>query len=261
MAALAAWALLSGCAAPGGGAVGGSDSPVNLANRGDETDIRKRARIRLELAVGYYQNGQFSIALDELRNALQTDPNYPDAIGVLALVYMELNERSLAEENFQKALHLAPNDSELNNNYGWFLCQNGREAQSIGYFQAAMRNPLYQTPAKPLTNAGVCSIRMRDLAAAESFLTRAFEIDPSSAVTMFNLADVYLRKGQYQRAWFYANRLNTTFDPTPQTLWLGIRVARKGGDRTSELNLVSTMRKRFPTSREAGLLARGAYDE
>ena len=44
------------------------------------------------------------------------------------------------------ALGLAAGDPEINNNYGWFLCQNGREQLAINYFMAAAKNPLYATP-------------------------------------------------------------------------------------------------------------------
>lgn len=247
----------AGCANVGQSA---SDSPVSLQNRGPETDDRKRARIRLELAAGYYQNGQISVALDELKLALQADPNYGDAYNMLGLVYMELGEPKLAEEAFTKALRLSPNDSDLNNNYGWFLCQNGREARSIGYFLTALKNPLYATPTKPLTNAGICSLRMRDLKNAEAFLMRSFELEPDNPVTLFNLSALFLQKGELERAKFYVGRLNSAPEPTAQTLWLGIKVAQKMGDRPTFLQLSDQLRRRFPGSPEMGYLERGAYD-
>src|SRR5690606_593333 len=80
-----------------------------------DTEERRRARIRLELAAGYYQQRNYSVALDELRQALTIDPDYADAYGMLGLVYMELKESDLADQSFRKALALTPNDPELNN--------------------------------------------------------------------------------------------------------------------------------------------------
>ena len=47
----------------------------------DEPDGRKRARIRLELAVGYFEQGQTAVALDELKQSLVADPAYAPGTG------------------------------------------------------------------------------------------------------------------------------------------------------------------------------------
>ena len=54
--------LLLGCAAKPAVA---PDS--ELATSFDKTDNQKRARIRLQLAIGYYQQGQLNVALDEVK--------------------------------------------------------------------------------------------------------------------------------------------------------------------------------------------------
>lgn len=249
--------LISGCAGPR--VVG--DSPVDLANRGQETHDRARARIRTELAVGYFQQGQIGVALDELKLALQADSTFPDAHNLLALVYMQMNERSRAEESFATALKLAPHDSEINNNYGWFLCQTAREKLSINYFLTAIKNPLYSTPSKPLINAGICSSRVEDLTAAEDYLTRALAIDASNPIAMYQMANVCLKKKEYGRAWFYINRLNSSFSPTAESLWLGIRIAYYQGERDIVRTLSQQLRRKFPGSKEFGFLNREAYDE
>ncbi|MGZ5790306.1 MAG: tetratricopeptide repeat protein, partial [Burkholderiaceae bacterium] len=58
----------------------------------DQTVDQKRAMNHLNLAVGYYEQGQWASALDDIKKALQSDPNLADAYGVRALIYMEMNE-------------------------------------------------------------------------------------------------------------------------------------------------------------------------
>ena len=41
----------------------------------DEPEARKRARIRMELAVGYFEQGQTNVALDELKQVIAADPS------------------------------------------------------------------------------------------------------------------------------------------------------------------------------------------
>ncbi|TXL61660.1 type IV pilus biogenesis/stability protein PilW [Zeimonas arvi] len=264
--ALALLAALAGCAVDGqNGAVPGSEpgsGPVGVVpGSGEESDARRRARIRVELAAGYYQQRNLQVALDELGQALRADPEYPAAYGMLGLVYMDLGDRARADESFQRGLRLAPNDAELNNNYGWFLCNTGREREALGHFEQALRDPLYRTPTVPLHNAGICSLRLGEQMAAESYFQRAFQVDASNPVAMFNLGQIFLKRGELERARFHAQRLVTMFEPSAQTLWLALKVERGLGNRDAEASLGSQLRRRFPESAEARLLAAGRYSD
>jgi type IV pilus assembly protein PilF len=222
---------------------------------------RARARARTELAAGYFRTGQMKVALEEARRAVQIDPTYAEGYGLLGLIYMEIDDRPAADENFRRALQIEPANPDINNNFGWFLCQTGRTDEALGYFQRALRDPLYATPARANINAGVCLARAKNYAAAEPYLRRAFELDAASITVKFELANLYLATNQPDRAAFYYGLLARTVDPSAETLWLGLRVARSQGDLRTESRLAAELRTRFPSSREAGLLARGAYDE
>lgn len=234
---------------------------VSTAKDATPATARDRARARSELAGGYFRTGQLAVALEEARRAVQIDPTFPDAYGLLGLIYMELDDRSAAEQNFQRALQLDGANPSLNNNYGWFLCQTGRERESVQYFQRALRDPLYGTPARANWNAGHCLMRVKDYAAAEPFLRRSFELDASSVTTKFELARLYLATGETDRASFYYGLLAKTTEASSATLWLGLKIARAQGDLRNETRLASELRTRFPRSQEAGWLARGAFDE
>lgn len=226
-----------------------------------QTSARKRAAIRLQLAINYYEDGKFSVALDELKEALRLDPNFADAHNVLALVYMALHENGLAEQSFRRALQLEPSNSDLNNNYGWYLCQTGREKQSLAYFENALKNPLYTQPAKPLQNAGVCALKMGDPAAAEEYFARSFKLDPKGAVAAYNLAEIYYKRKDLTRARFYVSQVNNGPTPTAASLWLGIRIERRLGNRTNQVALESQLDRLFADSREAQMQKRGAYGD
>lgn len=227
----------------------------------DQTDDQRRARIRLQLAVGYYEQRQLPIALEELRQALEADPTLADAYSMRGLIFMEMGENRLAEESFQQALKLAPKSPDYNNNYGWFLCQTGRERQSITYFENALKSRAYQSPAKALHNAGVCSLKMNDVKAAERYLTQAFQVDPGNPSTSFSLARIYYQQGDYERARFYVGRLTKADILTPEVLWLAIRVERKLGNREAENSLATQLRRRHPASPEYAAYQRGAFNE
>ena len=234
---------------------------ADIKDRNPDSPERKRARLRLDLGVSYYQDGRFPVALDELKQALATDPNFAEAYGMLALVYMALGEKALATASFQKALQLAPTSSDINVNYGWFLCQNGQEKQSLPYFEKALQNPLYNQPAKPLQDAGVCALRSGDKAAAEEYFQRSFRLDPSGPVSSYNLAKLYFDRKEYTRAEFYVNLVNKSNIVSPDALWLGIRIEHILNKGPEEASLSVQLQRAAPASREAELLARHAYDE
>ena len=71
---------------------------------GDAGEPRNRAKIHTELASLYYGRGNMAVALEELRIATSADANYAPAYSFYGLVYMELREAKLAQENFERAL-------------------------------------------------------------------------------------------------------------------------------------------------------------
>jgi type IV pilus assembly protein PilF len=258
-------ALLSACAVLGacetttmvnGQVVANPATPSSSA-----ADLKKRADVRLQLAANYYQKGQYVVALEEIQRALQSDPNSAAAYGLMGLIYMDLGDRATAESNFQRSLQIEPGNSETLNNYGWYLCRTQRERESLEYFQRAAANRLYATPAMPLRNAGTCMMQVRDYKLAEEYLRRSFELDAGSAAGKFQLARLYLITKQYDRAGFYYGLLERTVEPTAETIWLGLRIARGNGDARSEQKLAADLQRRFPTSREADLLKARMFDE
>ena len=74
---ITALAVLAGCASNGGG---------ELKTASDVTAAEKRASIRLQLAVGYYQNAQYETALDEVKQAIAADPDNAESYGLRALI-------------------------------------------------------------------------------------------------------------------------------------------------------------------------------
>lgn len=254
--------VLAGCAGSGGSLPG---STRELKTASDQTAMEKRAAIRMQLAIGYYQDGKYPIALDEIKQAIAFDPDFADAYGVRALIYTKMNETALADENYQRALRLAPRNPDLANNYGSFLCaEGGKPAQAMAYFDMALKNPNYATPISALVNAGNCSLRTKQYPVAERYLMEALRYDPDLAQTNAGLARTFYERRNYERAGFFINRLTTNAkldSLSADTLWLAIRIARRNGDRTLEASLTGQLQRRFPGSAEYMAYQRGAFDE
>jgi type IV pilus assembly protein PilF len=241
--------------------VGGVEVAGGTTGGKAEADPRKRAEIRSELASSYYRDGRLAIALEEARRAVEIDASYAPAHSLLGLIYMDVGDRAEAEASFARALRLEPDNSNILNNFGWFLCQTGRERDSVAYFQRAAGNRLYATPGLAMRNAGVCLLRVGDIDGAERALRRAFELDASDAVTKVELTRLYLRRKQPDRAAFYFGLLDQASSNSAPGLWLGLRIARANGDLRRERELAAQLRERFPDSAEASALRRGVFDD
>lgn len=255
--ALIALGTLGGCAA--GSNVGGSRG--DMITDSDETDSSKRARIRLELAVGYFDKGQTTIALDELKQSINADPSFYEAYNLRGLIYMRLNDLVLAEESFRRALGINSKAANVQHNYGWLLCQHSRMPEAEKMFTAALANPAYGDRAKTWMTLGLCQLKDGQKAAAEASLLRSYELDAGNPITGYNLALLLFQRGEYVRAQFYVRRINNSDLANAESLWLGIKVERRLGSNEASSQLAVQLKKRFAQSREAAALDRGAFDE
>lgn len=251
---------LAGCAA--NSALGDFGAPrQDISTPSEESEARRRARIRLELAVNYFDQGQTNIALDEVRQSLATDPNFAEAYNLRGLIYMRLNDARTAEDDFRRALAITPADGNILHNYAWLMCQERRYADAETYFGRALSIPTYTERAKTLMGQGLCKARSGQRAEAELVLLRSYELDPANPVTGFNIALLMFQRGEFTRAQFYIRRLNNSDYANAGSLWLGIRVERKMGDKVAMQQLVDQLRKRFPQSKELAAYEKGSFDE
>lgn len=259
MALVTCLAGISGCATTGGsvGEVGGTE----VVTPSDEPDARRRARIRLELAVNYFETGKVAVALDEVKQALVNDPTYADAYNLRGLIYMRLNDMVLAEESFRRALGIRSSDPNVMHNYGWLLCQQQKYAEADRYFSQALANTMYTARSKTFMAQGLCQARAGQNQQAEQTLLRAYELDAGNPVVGYNLAELLMRRGELTRAQFYIRRINNSDLANAESLWLGIKIERSLGDSVAMRQLAEQLRKRFPESRELAAYERGAFNE
>ena len=216
------------------------------------------AKVHTELAALYYERAQLGIALDEISQALNADSGYAPAYGIRGLIHMALLEDKEAENDFRKALSIDELDSNTQNNYGWFLCQRGRENESISHFLAALKNPLYRTPGLAYLNAGLCSRKAGRYKDSEEFFRKALLVQPGMPHALYGLAELSFVNGDYSAAKKYFSRFSETSENlTAEQLWLAIRIQRKAGDRNSEASFAMQLRKKFPDAKETRLLQSG----
>lgn len=241
-----------------------ADSRPDILTASDEGEARRRARIRLELATTYYAQGQFNTALDELKQAVAIDPSLPAAHEMRALIYDAMGDNERADTSFRQALALDPSNVSVLHNRAWSLCRRAQYPEADAVFARALSLPPSQTipTSKTFLARGVCQVRAGLLAEGEKSLVRAYELDPASPATGYNLAAVLTRQGELDRARFYVRRINNVPEQaTSESLWLAIRIEHRLGNIAARDELATQLRRRFLGSREATALELGRYDE
>ena len=241
----ASMAVLQGCASHNAGLT--ADSNAGLITPSDEPETRRRARIRLELASNYFENGQTAVALDE--------------VNLRGLIYMRMSDFAQADDSFRRALALRGGDPNLLHNYGWLLCQQQKYAEADQQYVRALASPAYTARSKTLMARGLCQSGAGKFVEAEDSLLKSYELDASNPVVGYNLSALLFRRNELTRAQFYIRRLNNSQFANSESLWLGIKVERALGDAVAMKQLADQLRRRFPESLELGLYERGAFNE
>ena len=237
--ALAALALvLAGC-------VSQSETQSRPVTDTGGADARRRAEVHTGLAGEYYARGNYPVALAEVRMALKDDSKYFPAYNMQGLIYMELREDAQARESFDTALGLSPNNPEVLNNFGWFLCLRNDTDRGLAMMERAAADTLYASPEKAFLSAGLCLRRAGRSAEAEDRLRRAVLIRPDLIGALYNLAELTFERGNPRDAEIYLLRYMRLAQPSLDALVLGVRIARAKGDKVAEDSFMQQLRRRF----------------
>jgi len=223
-------------------------------------DARTRAKVHTELGALYFQDGKLIVALEEVTLGAAIDPDYAPAFSTRGLILYHVKEYDSAEKDFRRALALEPRNSDINNNFGWFLCHTGRARESIGYFEQALGNPLYQTPELAYMNAGECLVQLGELDRADDFLRRALRLSPENPQALFHLANVFYKRGNYDAARKQLLDAVRHSSPGPEILWLSLRVERRLGNKVDEESLAAQLRRKFPDSSQYQAYLKGNFE-
>lgn len=228
---------------------------------GNKAELERRAELRMQLASAYYSEGQYATALSELDQALQTGERRADVLGLRGLVLMQLGNSEGASKNLQQALQIEPDNPDLLNNFGWFLCGTGQTERSLPFFERAMATKTYQSLAKALMNAGRCSMKLGQRVASENYFRRALQIDPEQIGAHASLAKLSYDSGDFKTAKRHLGQVITNARAKPEDFLLAMTVERQLGDKLAEESIALQWRKRFPDAALSGISSRGSVDE
>jgi len=208
-----------------------------------------------QLGIDYMNQGDIPLAKEKLDRALKENPDNAKVHTARAMLFDRMHLPAQAESEFQTALHLAPEDPDVSNNYAVYLCEIGKDEQGVKRFEAVANNALYRTPWVAYTNAGVCSHAAKHDDVAITNFKRALQVHPNFAEAAFQLASLQFAKGDPVAARAQIDSYLSAFDETPDLLLLGVQIAKAQNDRVGLVLYSRKLRLDFPTSPQAKALA------
>jgi type IV pilus assembly protein PilF len=192
------------------------------------------------------RSGRPADAEAEARKALKIDERSELAHTLLALALERQGRAGSAGTHYARAAALAPASGPALNNYGSWLCLNGRAAESLAWFDRALEDRGYTSPASALANAGACATEGGQPARAERDLRAALGLDPQNAVALEALARHLYGRGVYFEARAFSQRRLDAAPATPAALIIASQIEDKLGDKAAADRYVQRLRMEFP---------------
>jgi type IV pilus assembly protein PilF len=217
-------------------------------------DVEEIARANLNLGIEYMRMGEYEKALSRLNRAKAAKPDYAPIHNTLGLLFQNMEQVEDAEKSFKHAIRLDGRNPFTLNNYGQFLCSQGRVTEAETYFLAAAENPLYHTPEIAYANVGTCAYLQGQTDKAAEYFQKALSINPRMPAVLIQMTEISSNSGAYLAAHDYLERYLEFSDHTPRSLWLGIRIESELGDINTVSSYALLLRNQYPESSEAQLL-------
>ncbi len=226
-------------------------APTETRTSSDEAELNAR------YALQFLRQGKPEPAREKIEIAMQLDPQMAGAKSIAALIYQSIGQPARAEKFYEEALKLAPSDPATLNNYGKYLCSRGRLRDAENKFLTAVESPNNPNPEVAYANAGLCAKRIPDTDLASQYFRAALDINPDMPLALYQLAEINHGKKRYSLAREELQRFQLASDPTPETLWLGIRNERALNNQEEVTRLTNILSEQFPDSEEARQMVAG----
>lgn len=215
---------------------------------GGNFDHEEAAKTRMSLGLTYLQNNNYTQAKKNLDKALEFNPRSADVQFAMAYYYQLVGDNLRAEEYYETAIDLAPNNGDIANSYGAFKCQNGEYEKAKAYFFDAINNRLYANAAQTYENLALCAQSQGKLDEAIGYFQDALKHQPARGKSLFLLSELYTVSEQWELAESTLRKYERVAKVTPDSLWLAYEIAKGKGDLETAKGYGEMMMSLFPES-------------
>jgi len=168
-----------------------------LNNIGNKVNQNETLKV-LQQAATLYSAGNFEDAKIFYEKVLKEDPNNCDALHLLGLVYLSLEDYEEAFTFINKAISIYPQQASFHSNFGNVLRKLKRHSEALeSYDQAIRLNPKY---AQAYMNRGVALKEQGRYAEAFESFTNSINLDPNDPSVFGNYGSALRDLGRFDEA-------------------------------------------------------------
>lgn len=199
------------------------------------------AKYNTQLGLAYLNQGDRSRAKRKLLLALSQAPESPGVNEAMAYYMEKSGDVEQAEIYYHKAMSLSKHAGTQLNNYGTFLCRQGKYRASEKYFLKAVKDIAYDHTAGAYENAGLCVLAIQDEKNAAIYFTKALEQDPSRGQSLFELVKLLKKQDKIDEALMFLKKYTNLTLHNSTLLSLAIEVSEKAGKTEMAAEYQSTL--------------------
>ena len=149
----------------------------------------------LEQGNNFYQQKNFSAALESYNRALQLNPQLAEAYNNRGIIFHELNQETSAIQDYSAAIKIKPNFAQALNNRGNSFAALGQFQNALNDLKAAVK--LSDKTAEIHNNLGSVYFSMKNYSEAVNEYTQAINLNSNYAEAYYNRAAVFYSQGKY----------------------------------------------------------------
>lgn len=141
------------------------------------------------LANVYDETQRRDLTVEELKKALELNPDYPEALNYLGYLYVEENKNlEQAEIMIKKALEFDPNNGAYLDSLGWLYFKQNKTTQAIELLEKAAL--LLQDPTI-FNHLGDVYFGIKDFQAAKTNWEKSLKLEPNQLAVKAKIEELY----------------------------------------------------------------------
>lgn len=211
----------------------------------------EKASINLQMGLRYLDMGMLEIAKEKLETALKLDSSNAEVHNALAVFSERIRDYEAANDHYDSAIDKAPDNFSFKNNYGRFLCEQGKYEKGMKLLQQSLDLPLNNRTWFALTNMGLCHLKQNNSQLAEDYFRQALQVQPEYSPALLQMQRISYDKRQFMSARAFMERYLNVAKHTAETLYIAYQTERALGNAESAEDYKQQLLSAFPVSKEA----------
>ena len=211
-------------------------------------DPEKRADAHVQLGLDYLRRDQYEVAREELDLALSIDPDSDRAHHGKALLMAETGYPEEAAAGFARAVRINPQNHVAVNDYGIFLCQQGKYDDGLEVLQGIVDRADNRVRSTTWLGMGLCHYSADRWEESQEYLRQVLQVSPGLPQALEPMADMSYRTGNYLSSRAFVERFVATGSVTEGILVTGANTELQLGDVDKARQYVSELRRLYPES-------------